>query len=107
MPAYLDWLTEVFDEAQVPFTPETAPVLDRALRNMVNGATASEEEVFRRIRQRWLMHGLPGRQLLASFLRDEVFSRRDSTLRPKEGGGYYTNEYEVTGVLPHPEKRTS
>lgn len=103
--AYLDWLTEVFEEAQVPYTPETAPALDRALRNLVQGSKLSEEEVFRRIRTRWLHHGLPGRQLLASFLRDEVYSRRDSSMRPHEGGGYYTNEYEVTAEIPHPPRR--
>lgn len=105
--AYLDWLTDVFEEAQVPYTPETAPDLDRALRNLVNGANASEEDVYRRLRARWLNHGMPGRQLLASFLRDEVFSRRDSPLRPKEGGGYYTADYKVTAEVPHPTRRTA
>ena len=103
--AYLDWLTDIFEEAQVPYTAETAPVLDRALRNLVQGSTLPEEEVFRRLRTRWLRQGRPGRQLLASFLRDEVYSRRDSTMRPHEGGGYYTNEYQVTAEIPHPTRR--
>ena len=104
---YLDWLAEVFEDAQVPYTPDTAPQLDRALRNIVSGPDATDEEVYRRLRHRWLNHGLPGRQLLASFLRDEVYSRRDSELRPREGGGYYTNAYVPTAVLPHPTRRTS
>lgn len=103
--AYLDWLTDVFDDAQVPFTAETAPWLDASLRRMVHGETASEEEVYRSIRQRWLNHGLPGRQLLASFLRDEVFARRDSPVRPVEGDAYYTNDYRTTAVLPHPRRQ--
>lgn len=98
--AYLDWLVDVFEEAQVPFTAETSDYLDKALRNLVDAADAPEEEVFRRIRSRWLHHGQPGRQLLASFLRDEVFSRRDSPMRPTEGGGYYTNSYVPTAEPP-------
>jgi len=54
--------------------------------------------VYRTLRTRWLNQGLPGRQLLASFLRDEVFSRRDSPMRPKEGAGYFTNEWARTHV---------
>lgn len=100
--AYLDWLTELFEEAQVPYTPETADYLDLALRKLVKAEKESEEEVFRRLRQRWLNHGMPGRQLLAGLLRDEVFTRRDSPLRPKEGGGYYTNAYVPTAKPPHP-----
>jgi len=98
--AYLDWLEEVFEEAQVDHTPATAAYLDRALRNLVGGASLSEEEVFRRLRERWLKHGIPGRQLLAGLLRDEVYSRRDSPMRPVEGGGYYTADYVVTARVP-------
>jgi len=100
MAAYLDWLTEVFEEAQVPYTPETAPYLDVAMRKLVGGEGVSEEEVFRRLRDRWLRHGPSGRQLLAAFVRDEAFSRRDSPMRPKEGGGYYTNAYVPKTVPP-------
>lgn len=91
---YLDWLTELFEEAQVPYTPESAPWLDQALRRIAAvPAGASEETVFRALRSRWLNQGPPGRQLLASFLRDEVFVRPDSPMRPREGEGYYTNEW--------------
>lgn len=99
-PAYFAWLAEVFEDAQVPTDDASAPWLDRSLRNLVAGQDAPEEEVYRRIRARWLHHGLPGRQLLAALLRDEVFARRDSPLRPKEGGGYYTADYKVTTVVP-------
>ena len=98
--AYLEWLTDVFEDAQVPANAESAVWLDASLRRMVGGEKATEEEVYRRIRQRWLNHGLPGRQLLATLLRDEIFSRRDSPMRPVEGGAYYTNDYRTTAVLP-------
>ena len=91
---YLDWLSDLFEEAQVPYTPESAPWLDASLRRIAGVAPgASEEEVYRQLRARWLNQGQPGRQLLASFVRDEVFSRRDSPMRPKEGDGYYTNDW--------------
>lgn len=102
--AYLDWLVDVFEEAQVPVTTETAAWLDLSLRKLVKGEGATEEEVYRRLRQRWLDHGVPGRQLLAGLLRDEVYSRRDSPMRPHEGGGYYTNDYVVTSRLPNPPR---
>jgi len=102
--AYLDWLKEVFEEAQVEYTPETAPYLDAALRKIGGAENLDEEAVYRKLRQRWLNHGLPGRQLLAGFIRDEVYSRRDSPLRPTEGGGYYTNAYVTTGKVPHPPR---
>jgi hypothetical protein len=89
--AYLSWLHDLFDEAQVPFTPETAEALDRALRRIADAETATDEEVYRRLRDRWLRHGPSGRQLLAGLLRGQVYSRRDSPLRPKEGAGYYVN----------------
>lgn len=101
--AYLDWLADVFEEAQVAYTPETAAYLDVAMRKLVNAENEDEEVVFRRIRDRWLRHGLPGRQLLAAFIRDEVYSRRDSPFRPQEGGAYYTNAYKVKEQLPHPK----
>lgn len=96
---YLDWLTDLFAEAQVPYTAENAAWLDVSLRRIAGCApTASEDEVYRTLRTRWLNQGLPGRQLLASFLRDEVFSRRDSPMRPKEGAAYFTNEWARTHV---------
>ena len=98
--AYLDWLVEIFDDAQVPYTPETADYLDASLRKLVKAPTEPEEEVYRRLRERWLKHGLPGRQLLTAFLRDEVYARRDSPLRPTEGGGYYTNAYKMVAEPP-------
>lgn len=101
--AYLDWLTEVFEEAQVACTPETAPYLDASLRRIVGAPTEDEEVVFRKLRDRWLRHGVPGRQLLAGLIRDEVYTRRDSPMRPHEGGGYYTNDYVVKGTVPHPK----
>lgn len=91
---YLDWLTELFDEAQVTYNAESAPWLDASLRRIAGVAEgASEEAVYRMLRERWLNQGVPGRQLLGTFLRDEVFARRDSPLRPKEGDGYFTNEW--------------
>lgn len=91
---YLDWLAELFEEAQVTCNAESAPWLDASLRRIAGVAEgASEEAVYRMLRERWLNQGVPGRQLLATFLRDEVFARRDSPLRPKEGEGYFTNEW--------------
>lgn len=101
--AYLDWLTDLFEEAQVPFDASTAAYLDVALRRIAAAApNAAEEDVYRVLRDKWLRHGQPGRQLLTSLLRDEVFARRDSPMRPKEGGGYYTNEYALhESPAPH------
>jgi len=98
--AYLDWLADVFEEAQVTYDASTAPYLDATMRKLVNGEKDDEEVVFRRIRERWLRQGLPGRQLLAAFIRDEVYSRRDSPFRPAEGGAYYTNDYVQKQALP-------
>ena len=96
---YLDWLVDLFDESQVTYNAETAPWLDQALRRIAGTPEgASEEAVFRVLRARWLNNGIPGRQLLGSFLRDEVFARRDSPMRPKEGEGYFTNEWARTHV---------
>lgn len=104
MPAlYLDWLADIFDEAQVPYNTETAAYLDVAMRRLVDAEKEPEEVVYRRIRDRWLKHGQPGRQLLAAFIRDEVFARRDSPLRPKEGGAYYTAAYRPTAQPPVPK----
>ena len=100
MASYLDWLADVFEEAQVPYNTDTATYLDVSMRNIVDASGQPEEEVFRRIRDRWLRHGPSGRQLLAAFIRDEVFSRRDSPLRPKEGEAYYTNAYVPKETLP-------
>lgn len=95
MTAWLDWLTDLFEEAQVPYNAETAPHLDAALRKIAAcGPNADEEEVYRKLRQRWLSQGRPGWQLLAGHLRDEIFSRRDSPMRPKEGDAYFTNDWE-------------
>lgn len=92
-PAYLDWLTDLFQEAQVPYTQDSAAVLDGALRRITGlAADAPGEEVYQQLRKRWLRNGPSGRQLLAAHLRGEVFSRRDSELRPTEGVGYYVNE---------------
>lgn len=100
-PAYLDWLTEVFEDAQVPQDDTSRLYLDVALRRIVKCEKGTEEQVYRLLRDRWLRHGLPGRQLLAALLRDEVFSRRDSPLRPTEGHAYFTNDYKPTAVIPN------
>lgn len=99
--AYLEWLADVFEEAQVPYTAETAAYLDSSMRKLVDAEKEDEEVVFRRIRDRWLRHGLPGRQLLAAFIRDEVYARRDSPFRPTEGSAYYTNDYVQKHEIPH------
>jgi len=89
--AYLEWLEDLFEEAQIPYRPDTADFLDDCLRRIAEVDDAEEEVVLSQLRRRWLRHGEPGRQLLASLLRNQVFSRRDSPLRPSEGEGYYTN----------------
>jgi hypothetical protein len=91
---YLDWLTDVFDEAQVPYNDETADQLDRALHTIagVSYPQESEDEVLRVLRERYLVLGPPGRQLLAAYLRSAFFSDRDSPARPGPGVGYFTNE---------------
>jgi hypothetical protein len=94
MAAYLDWLTDVFEEAQVPMNTGHDEYLDGCLRLIADAEDATEEEVYQTLQSRWLRHGPPGRQLLASLLRSQVFSRRDSPLRPTEGGGYYVNDPE-------------
>ena len=98
---YLDWLADVFEEAQVPFTPANAAWLDGAVRRIAGvEAGAPEEAVYRRVRERWLNHGQPGRQLLAAFLRDEAYARRDSPLRPVEGGAFFTNDWAASHPPP-------
>jgi len=90
--AYLSWLTDLFEEAQVPHDDEAAPYLDQSLRRIAGlGPEADEKAVLDLIRNRWLRHGPSGWQLLAALLRHEVYARRDSPYRPKEGVGYYTN----------------
>lgn len=91
---YLDWLSEIFEEAQVPFNDSTAEQLDRALHAIagVEYPQRSEDQVFNVLRDRFLKVGPPGRQLLAAYLRDAVYSRRDSPLRPTEGVGHFSNE---------------
>lgn len=90
--AYLDWLTDLFQEAQVPYDASTADYLDQALRRIAAAPDAPEEEVLRILQARWLRQGSSGQQLLAALLRHEAFSRRDSPLRPQEGVGYFTND---------------
>jgi hypothetical protein len=90
---YLDWLNEVFDEAQVPHTAETAPYLDKVVREIAGlDSKATDEQVLEVVRRKWLRHGRSGWQLLAGLLRSRVFSRRDSPFRPAEGNGYFTND---------------
>ena len=89
--AYLDWLTDLFEEAQVPLRPDTRAYLDECLRRIAEAEQDEEATVYRTLQRRWLRHGDSGRQLLASLLRGQAFSRRDSPLRPTEGVGYYTN----------------
>jgi hypothetical protein len=88
---YLDWLTQLFEEAQVPYNAETAPWLDQSLRRIANAEKDDEETVYRRLDKRWLKNGRAGWQLLAGLLRHEVYARRDSPLRPTEGLGHYVN----------------
>lgn len=97
MARYLDWLDPLFEEAQVSRAPEHDAWLDRSLRSIAGLPDATEEQVYRKLRARWLDHGRPGWQLLAGLLRDEVYSRRDSPMRPKEGSGYFTNEWRPKG----------
>ena len=91
---YLQWLTDLFDEAQVPYTPDSADYLDGCLRRIAAAEGADEETVYRKLRDGWLRKGPSGRQLLAGLLRAQAFSKRDSPLRPTEGVGYYTNPGE-------------
>jgi hypothetical protein len=89
--AYLDWLEDLFEEAQVPLRDDTRDYLDQCLRRIAEAEEDDPEVVYRTLKQRWLRHGPPGRQLLAALLRGQVFSRRDSPMRPTEGDGHYVN----------------
>ena len=89
--AYLEWIDDLLEEAQVPLGPETAGYIDTCLREIAGVGNADAEAVYRALHQGWLRHGESGRQLLAALLRGQVFSRRDSPLRPQEGVGYYVN----------------
>ena len=93
---YLDWLADVFEEAQIPLTPQTAEHLDRACHDIagVSYPQTSEGEVLAVLRERFLALGPPGYQLLAAYLRDRVYGDRRSPFRPQQGVGYYTNEAE-------------
>jgi hypothetical protein len=91
--AYLDWLTDVFEEAQVPYGAEAAPYLDEVVRRIAGvDAAASDEAILAIVNKRWIRHGPSGRQLLAGLIRGQVFANRASPLRPKEGMGYFTND---------------
>lgn len=96
MSSLLSWLAPFLQEHQVPADPEAVPWVLASLQRLAGcGPQASDEEVWRVLQARWLSHGPPGRLLLGSLLRGEVFSRRDSPLRPKEGSGYYKGEEET------------
>ena len=45
--------------------------------------------------------GIDDAVLAEAFIRDDVFARRDSPLRPREGEAYYTNEYVPKSHIPH------
>jgi hypothetical protein len=91
---YMEWLRDFFEEAEVPFTEETAPAIDIALHRIAGLEFPQEDRnvLLTSLRGSFLRLGPNGRQLLAAHLRDELFARRDGALRPKQGGGYYTNE---------------
>ena len=94
---YLAWLAPVFEVAQVPLSSATAPTLDKALRRIAGvGADTDQRVLYDQLRARWLAHGPPGVQLLCSLIRGEVYGRRESPMRPGEGGGYFTNEGAVS-----------
>ena len=90
---YLNWLDEIFEEAQVPHNDETAEAIDRALHRIAKVAQGegSDSEVLAYLKTNFLRQGHSGRGLLAAHLRDELFSKRDGELRPSQGVGYYTN----------------
>jgi len=72
------------------------PAQHRAIagENAFRHASGIHQDGILKLRETWLRNGPSGRQLLASHLRSEVFSRRDSPLRPTEGVGYYVNPGE-------------
>ena len=95
---YLEWLSEFFEEAEVPFNSETSSAIDIALHRIAGLSFPQEDRnvLLNELRSSFLRLGPNGRQLLAAHLRDELFVRRDGALRPKQGGGYYTNaEYLI------------
>ena len=91
---YLEWLSEFFEEAEVPFNDETSEAIDVALHRIAGLSFPQEDRnvLLTELRNSFLRHGPNGRQLLAAHLRDELFARRDGALRPKQGVGYYTND---------------
>ena len=102
--AYLEWLSDVFEEAQVPTGADAMPYLDQVVRRIVQAdSTTTDEQILQALRKNWLRHGRSGTQLLAGLIRGEDFSRRGSPLRPTEGVGYYTHEDYVReqNALPH------
>jgi hypothetical protein len=95
--AYLDWIADVIEETQIFPTEESLPYLDASIRQIAGlGPEASDEAVFRTLKERWIRHGPPGVQLLGALLRDAAYCRPDSPLRPTEGEGYFTNDQLVT-----------
>lgn len=90
---YLHWLRDVFEEAQVPVDERTEAYLDRTCRTIAGlPASAPGLDVYQALRERFLQIGPPGYQLLAAYLRDAVYSRRDSPIRPGEGVGFFHNQ---------------
>jgi len=91
---YLGWFDEIFEEAQVPLSPDTEQWLDRAMHRIagLEHPQQDPDEVLNLLRERFLKLGPPGRQLLAAHIRDEAFARRDSPMRPEQGSAYYDNE---------------
>ncbi|MCB9759338.1 MAG: hypothetical protein H6739_05820 [Alphaproteobacteria bacterium] len=91
---YLDWLADIFEEAQVRYDDSTAEYLDRAMHAIagVDYPQTEDDAVFRVLKERYLRLGPPGRQLLAAYIRDRVYADRSSPFRPKEGTGHFTNE---------------
>lgn len=90
---YLDWLADVFEEAQVPYDASTADYLDHVMHQIAGVAYPQkrDDEVMSALKERFLRVGPPGRQLLAAYIRDAVFARRDSPFRPKEGDAHFDN----------------
>lgn len=90
---YLDWLVDIFEEAQVHLDDTTADFLDRALHGIakVDFPQKEPDQVFRVLRDNFIKIGPPGRQLLAALIRDAAYARRDSPFRPEEGGAHFDN----------------
>jgi len=96
---YLDWLSDLFEEAEVPFNKETAPAIDVALHRIAGLPFPQEDRnvLLNSLRDSFLRLGPNGRQLLSAHLRSELYSRIDGALRPKQGVGYYTNDEYLEG----------